>query len=155
LGNPTTVFGRELPAQMHNVLPPHFPACNCRENWNAKMAQRVQVTLVCDVHADDTAATETVEFGLDGSAYEVDLCDEHARDLRDRLAGFVGAARRLSGRGTLSPASRGSGRRRRSRGESGEAARIREWARSQGLAVPERGRIPAELAERYAAANSR
>lgn len=115
------------------------------------MAQRVQVTLVCDLHGDETPATETVEFAVDGSAYEVDLCDRHAGELRDRLAGYVGVARRTGGRGALSPTGSRSGRRRRNRG-SGDAARIREWARGQGLAVPERGRIPAELAEKYAAA---
>lgn len=114
------------------------------------MAQRVQVILVCDLHDDETPGTETIAFGLDGSSYEIDLCDQHASELRDRLAGYVGAARRIGGRGTLSPSGR-PGRRRRSRG-SGDAAQIREWARSQGLAVPERGRIPAELAARYAEA---
>jgi hypothetical protein len=116
------------------------------------MAQRVQVMLVCDMHGDETPATETVEFAVDGAAYEIDVCETHASELRDRLAGYVGAARRVGARGALSPSSRGGRRRRRSSG-TGDAARIREWARGQGLAVPERGRIPAELAEKYAAAN--
>jgi hypothetical protein len=110
------------------------------------MAQRVQVILVCDLHDDDTSGDETVTFALDGASYEIDLCNRHATEMRDGLARYVGAARRAGGR-----SSGGGGRRRRGRGGSGEAARIREWARSQGLAVPERGRIPAELAERYAA----
>jgi hypothetical protein len=115
------------------------------------MAQRVQVTLVCDLHGDETAAAETVRFALDGSSYEIDVCDPHAAQLRDRFAEYVGAARRASGRSASTGRSVGSGRRRRHRG-SGEAAAIREWARGQGLPVPERGRVPAELAERYAAA---
>jgi hypothetical protein len=118
-----------------------------------QMAQRVQVMLVCDLHGDETPASETVEFAVDGAAYELDACEQHAAELRDRLATYVGVARRIGGRGALSPSARGGRRRRRSSG-SGDAARIREWARSQGLAVPERGRIPAELAQRYAAANS-
>jgi hypothetical protein len=113
------------------------------------MAQRIQVLLVCDLHDDETPGTETILFGLDSAAYEIDVCDQHAAELRDRLAPYVGAARRSGGRGELSP---GRGRRRRHRSGSGDAARIREWARSQGLAVPERGRIPADLAEKYAAA---
>jgi hypothetical protein len=114
------------------------------------MAQRVQVILVCDLHEEETPGTETVAFALDGSSYEIDVCEQHGRELRNSFARYVGAARRASGRGASRPASAG-GRRRRNRG-SGEAARVREWARSQGLAVPERGRVPAELAERYAAA---
>ena len=112
------------------------------------MAQRVQVILVCDLHEDETPGTETVTFALDGSSYEIDVCEPHGKELRDAFAPFVGAARRGSGRSS----SRGGGRRRR-RGGSGEAAQIREWARSQGLSVPERGRVPAELAEKYAAAH--
>lgn len=112
------------------------------------MAQRVQVLLVCDLHDDDTPGTQTVTFSLDGATYEIDVCDQHARELRDRFAAYVGAARRASSRAS-GPA---AGRRRRRAG-SGEAAKIREWARGQGLAVPERGRIPADLAERYAAAH--
>jgi len=112
------------------------------------MAQRVQVILVCDLHDDETPGTETVAFALDGSSYEIDVCDNHGRQLREAFAPFVGAARRASGR-----SGRGGGRRRGRHGGSGEAAQIREWARSQGLAVPERGRVPAELAEKYAAAH--
>ena len=113
------------------------------------MAQRVQVILVCDLHDGETPGTETVTFGLDGSSYEIDVCEQHGREMRDAFARFVAAARRASGRS----GSRGGGRRRSRRGGSGEAAQIREWARSQGLAVPERGRVPAELAEKYAAAH--
>jgi len=37
------------------------------------MAQRVQVMLVCDLHGDETPASQTLEFALDGAAYEIDL----------------------------------------------------------------------------------
>lgn len=110
------------------------------------MAQRVQVVLVCDLHDDETPGTETIAFSLDGASYEIDLCDRHAAEMRDRVAPYVGAARRSGARSA-------GGRRRRSRGGSGDAARIREWARSQGLPVPERGRIPADLADKYSAAH--
>jgi len=112
------------------------------------MAQRVQVTLICDLHGDESPADETLTFGLDGSKYEIDLCGEHANQLRESFAGYVGAARRASGRSAAATRP-GGGRRRRNRG-SGEAAAIREWARERGLPVPERGRIPADLAEKYA-----
>jgi hypothetical protein len=113
------------------------------------MAQRVQVILVCDLHGDETPGTETVTFSVDGSSYEIDVCDAHATELRDAFARYVGVARRAAGRGR--PAGSGGGRRRR-RG-SGEAAAIREWARANAVPVPERGRIPADLAAQYAAAN--
>ena len=58
------------------------------------MSQRVQVLLVCDLHdGDEVEGTETVAFGLDGASYEIDVCDEHAEELRDSFAVFVGVAR--------------------------------------------------------------
>jgi len=51
------------------------------------MAQRVQVMLLCDLHdEDEVEGVETVAFGLDGTAYEVDACEEHATALRDAFA---------------------------------------------------------------------
>lgn len=108
------------------------------------MAQRVQVLLVCDMHDGEGAAEETVLFSLDGSAYEIDLCKTHSAGLRDALAPYVGAGRRATGR------ARGRRRGGASRGRPGE---IRDWARKQGIAVSERGRIPADLAAKYDAAH--
>src|SRR3954471_8869806 len=107
------------------------------------MAQRVQVILVCDLHEGEVPGTETVAFALDGSSYEIDVCEDHGKALRDSFAPYVGAGRRGAGRSSRSS----NGRRRNRRGGSSEAAQVREWARGQGLAVPERGRVPAELAE--------
>jgi hypothetical protein len=83
---------------------------------------------------------------VDGSPYEIDVCRQHAGTMREAFAPFVGAAHKPTGRGT----GRAGGRRRkRGSGPEGRAGEIREWARSQGLAVPARGRIPAELAAKY------
>jgi hypothetical protein len=111
------------------------------------MAQRIQVLLVCDVHDDDTVGTETVAFSLDGSRYEIDVCDQHAAQLREAFAPYVAAARRSSGRS-------GGGRRgRRGRSTPGgfDPAAVRAWAKENGVQVSERGRISAEVLEQYAA----
>ena len=83
-----------------------------------------------------------MSFGLDGVNYEIDLNDEHAAELRDALAPWVSKGRRTGGRkstrGTAAP-----------RAAASDAAKIREWARGQGIEVSERGRIPAEIRERY------
>src|SRR3954469_16160473 len=97
------------------------------------MAQRIQVLLVCDLHDDETPGTETVTFTLDGSAYEIDLCEQHAVKMRERFAPYVGAGRRAGGRGDLSGS---RSRRRRNRGGSGEAGRGRGWGRSPGGSPP-------------------
>ena len=62
------------------------------------MAQQVNVKFVDDLDGSDAAAT--VSFGLDGTAYEIDLSDDNAAKLRDSLAVFVGAARSKSGGST-------------------------------------------------------
>ena len=56
-------------------------------------------------HRDELppAAEGTVRFGLDGAEYEFDLNAEHAQQLRDALAAYVRAGRRVSG-GSRRPA---------------------------------------------------
>jgi hypothetical protein len=112
------------------------------------MAQRVQVLLVCDVHGDETPGTETVIFAVDGATYEIDVCQLHAAELREAVAPYVAAGRR-AGRGSVGS----SGRRRRGhRSSSGvDPAAVRAWARANNVAVSERGRISAEILERYTA----
>jgi hypothetical protein len=119
------------------------------------VAQKVVVTLVDDL--DETEADETVEFGIDGTTYEIDLSDANASKLRDELADYVAHARKTSGRrrsgGTraaaapaAAPARKGGGRASVDR-EQNQA--IREWARKEGMNVSERGRIPSEVSEKY------
>lgn len=108
------------------------------------MAQRVQVILEDDIDGGD--ASETVTFGLDGVTYEIDLNDKNAAALRDALAGYVGAGRRVAGR-------RRSGSASSSRSNSGELSKIREWARANGFEVSDRGRISQKVRDAYAKAN--
>jgi hypothetical protein len=119
------------------------------------MAQRVQVLLVCDVHDDDTTpGTETITFSLDGSSYEIDVCDDHAAELRDAVAPFVGAGRRVGGgRGRRAAAPRATTARPAATSDRQRAGDIRAWAKDQGLNVNERGRIPASIVEQYEAAH--
>lgn len=110
------------------------------------MAQKVNITLVDDIDGSD--ATETVTFGLDGATYEIDLNDKNASALRDALATYVGHGRKVS-----------TARRTRSTARSGAAAggapasEVREWARSNGFTVPDRGRIPSDVRSAYDAAH--
>lgn len=106
------------------------------------MAQRVQVILEDDIDGGD--ATETVTFGLDGVTYEIDLNDKNASALRDALAGYVGAGRRVAGRRSSGSSS--------SRSNSNELAKIREWARANGFDVSDRGRISKKVRDAYAKA---
>ncbi len=109
------------------------------------MAQKIQTIFIDDL--DGSPAEGTVRFGLDGTEYEIDLNEEHAKALRDALARYVSAARRASG-GARRPAR--SGRRASANGLN--TTEVREWAKAQGIEVKDRGRVPAELVVKFKAA---
>lgn len=109
------------------------------------MAQKVNIVLIDDI--DESEAEETVSFGLDGKEYLIDLNAEHASQLRDALAPYVGHARAGSRRGGARKATASAPK------STSDATAIREWARGQGFDVPERGRLPKEVKEAYDAAH--
>jgi Lsr2 len=112
------------------------------------VAQKIQTLLIDDL--DGSAAEGTVRFGLDGTEYEIDLNAGHANELREALARYVDAARRVGG-STRTPA-RGS-RRGPANGKV-DTTEVREWARAQGIEVKDRGRVPADLVIKFKAATS-
>lgn len=107
------------------------------------MAQKVKVLLIDDLDGSD--ADETIAFAVDGVSYEIDLNAAHAAELREAFARWIGHARRSGGRRRASAPRRAGG--------SGDTSVIREWARENGHKVSDRGRIPAEIREAYAAAH--
>ena len=106
------------------------------------MAQKVTVALADDL--DGGPADETVRFGIGGAAYEIDLSASNAAVFRRRLAPFIAHARRAGRRPRRGPGRTASSRER--------SADIRAWAKDQGIAVSERGRIPASVVTQYEAA---
>ena len=117
------------------------------------MAQKVEVRLVDDL--DGGNADETVKFALDGTEYEIDLSSKHALALRQSLDQFIGVGRRIGRmtsagrRGSGSGPGRAPGSSSASNRERNQA--IRDWAKSKGLEVSDRGRISQELVDQYAA----
>jgi hypothetical protein len=108
------------------------------------MARKTIVQLIDDL--DQGVAEETVNFGLDGTNYEIDLSAKNAAKLRDLLANYVANARRTSRSGSGPSTSR---RGRSPRGDREQTQAIREWARKNGHKVGEKGRIPAHILEAY------
>lgn len=111
------------------------------------MAKQV-ITLLTD-DLDGGEADRTVEFGLDGVNYTIDLSEKNAGKLRKALDPFLTNATRV-GRSTVvesrSP--------RRGAAPGGRASRdqnqaIREWAQQNGFQVSERGRIPSTIVDAY------
>jgi hypothetical protein len=111
------------------------------------------IRLVDDITGGDAA--ETVDFGLDGRRFEIDLTADNAAALREALAPFLGVARAAgsprTGRNAGVPAQTA---RRSGASGSDTATRehnraVRAWARENGWTLSERGRIPSEVVEAH------
>jgi hypothetical protein len=109
------------------------------------MAKKTVVLLEDDI--DGSEANETISFALDGSEYEIDLNEGHANELREALARFTNAGRKVAGgRGRPAP-------RTKSSHGGPDAKAIRLWAAENGIQVNTRGRIQADVVEKYEAAH--
>jgi hypothetical protein len=106
------------------------------------MAQKVTVVLEDDLTGGP--AEETVRFAFDGTDYEIDLSTKNAAAFGKQLAPYLEHARKARRAPSRRPGRTAAGRQR-----SGD---IRAWAKEHGLAVSERGRIPASVVEQYQAA---
>lgn len=93
---------------------------------------------------DGGPADVTIEFGYDGTTYEIDLNKAHADAFRDEMALYVGHARKAS-RPRRESGRRGGGRQ--------DLAAVRAWAAENGFDVAPRGRVSAEVLDAYASAH--
>lgn len=107
------------------------------------MAKRVITTLEDDL--DGSEANETIIFSIDGNEYEIDLNDAHAHELREAMNKYTSVARKSVGRAKQT--------RRASNGNSSgstDTKAVRAWAIENGIPISTRGRIQADVMERYA-----
>ncbi len=117
------------------------------------MAKVETIRLVDDITGGD--ADETVDFGLDGRRFEIDLTADNAAALRDALAPFVGVARAAGSPRTGRNAGVSAPSAGRSGADGSDAATrehnraVRAWARENGWTLSERGRIPSEVVEAH------
>jgi len=112
------------------------------------MAQKVVISLTDDLDPNQEA-TGTYRFGLGPADYEIDLTDEHAEEFRAVFAPFVEHGRRvIPGKGKAGTKMTAKSTRHAANAD------IRNWARSHGLKVSDRGRIGAEVIRQYEAAHN-
>jgi hypothetical protein len=110
------------------------------------MAQKTVIQLTDDL--DGGEATQTIAFGFKGTTYEIDLNDEHAETLAQVLEPWIEAARATG-------APRTSSKAKPSSSATGVALNaVREWAAANGIDVAARGRIAAEVIEKFRAAGN-
>jgi len=108
------------------------------------LAQKIQTLFVDDI--DGGEAEGSVRFGLDGADYEIDLSVAHSEELHKALAPYIAHARKAG--------ARRNARGRRNAGTA-DTHKVREWARGQGIQVKDRGRVPADITEKYRQATGR
>ncbi len=125
------------------------------------MAQHTTVALVDDL--DGTKGSETIQFGIDGQHFEIDLNAKNAKALRKVLADFTAAARPVRTSGIASDRVSSPTRSKRSasspkastgRSSSEITSAVRSWANDNGFEVAARGRISADVRAQYEAANA-
>jgi hypothetical protein len=88
------------------------------------MANRTIVLLEDDV--DGSKADETIEFGIDGTTYAIDLSDSNAKKLRGALDGYITKARKVSGKRSTS----------RKPSSAVDLKAVRAWAASTASCSP-------------------
>jgi hypothetical protein len=106
------------------------------------MATKVLTTLQDDI--DGSAAVETIRFALNGVEWEIDLSERNANRLRNSLNDFITHGRKVGAKREHSDAS----------SRDFEPKDVRQWAEANGIDVNSRGRIPAEIVERYRSAGN-
>ena len=108
------------------------------------MAQKISVELISDLSQEQ--ADETVTLALDGKSVEVDLTSKEASALRKAVEPYLAAGRRLT---TANKRSGGTSKRTSGANSDLDLNAAREWIRSQGHEIADRGRVKSELLDLY------
>jgi hypothetical protein len=116
-------------------------------NQEVRMARQVVVQVFCDL-CESTEGAGPVEFAIDRSAFEIDLCAEHRAAFTTALAPFVSSGRTARSRGA-SASTNAPTHRRVVRRDPAQTEAIRRWAKENGFAISGRGRIPGTVEAAY------
>lgn len=111
------------------------------------------VQLIDDI--DGSPATTTIEFGVSGKNYIIDLSEQHADEFNKALAPYVEHARHAR----RAPANKRKARKSRSSSEAARVKRqknaeIRAWALENGVTVSKQGQLGQDTIAAYEAAHA-
>ena len=107
------------------------------------MAKQTTVTITDDL--DGSTNAKEVSFSLDGRSWVIDLSAKNRAALEKALKPYIAKATE-QGRGSR----RGKALRSSSRAKSRtDLAAVRDWAKSNGHQVSDRGRISADVLKSY------
>lgn len=111
-----------------------------------KVSTKIITEVVCDSCGQE-ADHKDLELSYQGKGYQMDLCDDCIAKLETAISPLVDSARRVKSNLTVVH--------RRSSGAASRGVdpkQVRQWAKSRGIKLPKRGRIPASVLDRYQAA---
>ena len=112
------------------------------------MAKKVTTVTELTDDIDGGPASKTLSFSWDGTSYEIDLNAENATTLSETMESWVQYARKAGS------ASRRGGRAAATKAKAElDLGAVREWAKSKGIKVAERGRVAAGVIEQYQSAH--
>src|SRR4051812_34873069 len=115
------------------------------------MAKQVITVLTDDLDGGD--ADRTVEFGLDGVNYTIDLSEKNVGKLRKALDPYLENAQRVSRTATQGRIASRSAAAPTGKSDRDQNQAIREWAKKNGHSISDRGRIPSEVVAAFHAAH--
>lgn len=104
------------------------------------MATRTEVVTFDDFNG--TPGAERIPFGYCGVDYEIDLDKRNAEEFFRVLEPYLEKGRRLT-------AARRARTPRQRAGSGPDPVAVRQWARDNGIHVPQRGRLPQNTIDRY------
>ena len=109
------------------------------------MAKKTETIVTLTDDLDGSTAVETITFAFEGANYEIDLSKSNAKAFERAMSLYVGHARKV--RSTRKAGAARTG------GSKQDLGVVREWAKSNGYDVSDRGRVAAAVLEAYEAAN--
>lgn len=101
-------------------------------------------TVTYDDLDGSSEAAETVLFLVDGEFLEIDLTTENAKKFRSGLSKYVQASRIVGAKDAMKRVTQGLSGNGAAQG-SYDPTVVREWARENGIAVNEKGRVPEHI----------
>lgn len=111
------------------------------------MAQKIVTLRISDISGEDLGdGGQSINFSVGNTGYVIDLSDKEVEKFFNVLKPYVDNAQKTSGRGV-----------RRSRASSGsdvDPKAVRSWAAANNVEVSDRGRIPADIVEKFKAAGN-
>ena len=113
------------------------------------MAQRTQIVLIDDLDGTEIkdGNAQSITFSWSGVDYSIDLSKANADKLEKAIGPYLEKAQRAGGR-------RSRGYSSSSPGGQVDTKAVRAWAASSGIELSSRGRVPADVIEKYKAAGN-